>query len=71
MAHKCHRVYNNGDIVPKWIVTQAEVDEWFAYNSESRFGCALFADGKCIFRGYLDDKRITALEEKFKNEDRD
>jgi hypothetical protein len=54
----CKRVYKNGDVVEKKLLTQEEVNEWVWSNVKWRFGCALFVDGKCHYNGYLTEGEI-------------
>lgn len=49
------RVYNNGDRVTD---LHSHVEGWRAYNEANRPGCALFINGECIQRGYLNDQQI-------------
>lgn len=59
-THTCVRIYNNGDRVT--VTRKADLDEWLEFNSTFRFGCALFVDGRCVHRGYMENQADRVLE---------
>jgi len=50
---KYFRVYKDGSKSPTIVIEEKEAKELIEYNKVMRFGCAQFADGKCVYRGYL------------------
>ena len=66
------RVYSNGEkrvlnsedpyFATQYEGVQGNPRAWFEFNSTMRFGCALFIDGKCAYRGYLTPEECTAIE---------
>lgn len=65
--HCCIRVYNNGDRVVEWR-SATDLPGWLEYNGTFRFGQALFVDGECRRRGYLETERCQALAQSYQEE---
>jgi len=57
-------VYLNGDKKFNG-VAQEDLGQHIVYNVNNRFGRALFLEGKCIYRGYLDIETTSKLEKEF------
>ncbi len=62
MLHTTIGVYNNGDRKVNGVPSE-NLAGHIQYNLHFRPGRALFVDGKCLHRGYLDRERCDALEE--------
>lgn len=56
-VHTTVGVYNNNDFVINGVAPE-HLKYHIEYNQKMRFGRALFVDGVCVNKGYLDDKRI-------------
>lgn len=54
----CFRVYANGDRTKALSLTEAEKNGWVEYNQTFRFGCALFVNNECVYRGYLSEEEV-------------
>jgi len=70
MAQKIHTtigVYNNDQYVMNGVLPEY-LEAHIEYNIENRGGRALFVDGICVHRGYLDYDRVQAWEMKIKNQ---
>jgi hypothetical protein len=65
MNHVSIGVYNSDEYVVN-IVRPEDLEDHIWYNKTFRFGRALFVDGKCIHKGYLDNDKIKQWEEKLK-----
>lgn len=63
---ECIRVYNDGSMA-KSIRFPHEVDEWIKHNRLWRFGCALFVNGECKYRGYLSQERCDEISLNLRN----
>ena len=66
-VHTSVRVYNCGDYVVHG-VPDSYLETHIEYNVNKRGGCALFINGKCRNKGYLDAERIAAFEARIKAE---
>lgn len=67
LTNKIHTtigVYNNGSFKINGVSSE-NLESHIEYNTVMRFGRALFVDGICIHKGYLDDKRIEEFSELF------
>jgi hypothetical protein len=62
-VHTTIGLYNDGSFKVNG-VTKDNLPLHINYNKIMRFGRALFVDGKCIYSGYIDDKRIKAFEQR-------
>ena len=63
--HHTRGVYNNGEYKDNGVHSHF-LDQHIQYNTTMRFGRALFVDGWCVHKGYLDDKRIAEIERQLK-----
>jgi hypothetical protein len=45
-------------------VKSERLDDHIKYNTDHRFGRALFVDGVCVYKGYLSDEDIELVQEK-------
>ena len=63
MVHTTIGVYNGGDFKMNGVLPE-HLEAHIEYNKTWRFGRALFVDGKCVYKGYLDDERVKAFEQR-------
>lgn len=59
MPHTFFGVYPNGSVGQKFTnVSDEETKEWMDYCKSMRFGRAQIVDGKCVYRGLVNDEVI-------------
>lgn len=60
-VHHTRGVYNNDSFKDNGVAPE-HLRGYIKYNLTMRFGRALFVDGKCVHRGYLNEERCLAVE---------
>lgn len=49
----------------KWnCVKEEDLQDHINFNKTFRFGRALFVDGKCVYKGYLNEEKVKEWEDK-------
>ena len=67
MIHTTIGLYANGSYKINGVRAE-DLEDHVEYNKTFRFGRSLFVDGKCVHKGYQDDKAIKEFEERIVNE---